>query len=83
MNCPLVVMGNIVTRAVVRTDDVAGFFARAKDAARRADQGKKFDGTVSRSAQDPEQVYSVLPQRLVKPGRGIQKIVRPLTPKPK
>ena len=28
-----------MTKIVTRTDDVAGFFARAKDAARRADRG--------------------------------------------
>ena len=31
-----------MTKVVIRTDDVAGFFARAKDAARRADQGQLF-----------------------------------------
>jgi len=36
-----------MTKVVVRTDDVAGFFARAKDAARRADRGEAFEGKVS------------------------------------
>jgi hypothetical protein len=42
-----------MTKVVVRTDDAVGFFARAKDAARRADQGKPFDGCVTLSFEDP------------------------------
>jgi predicted transcriptional regulator len=49
-----------MTKVVVRTDDVAGFFARAKDAARRADQGKPFDGRVTLSFEDPQQMFAVL-----------------------
>lgn len=29
-----------MTKVVIRTDDLDGFFARARDAARRADQGQ-------------------------------------------
>jgi len=47
-------------RAAVRTGDAAGFFARAKDAARRADQGKPFDGRVTLSFEDPERADTVL-----------------------
>jgi hypothetical protein len=47
-------------RAAVRTGDAAGFFARAKDAARRADQGKAFDGRVTLSFEDPERTVAVL-----------------------
>ena len=71
----------IVTKVVIRTDDVTGFFSRAKDAARRADQGGKFDGSVTRSFEDPEQMFSVLSPRLVNPGRRIQKLVRQFAPK--
>lgn len=49
-----------MTRVVVRTDDVAGFFARAKKAARRADRGEAFDGTVTLSFEDPQKMFSVL-----------------------
>lgn len=49
-----------MTKVVVRTDDVDGFFNRAKDAARRADQGKAFDGRVTLSFEDPLRMFSVL-----------------------
>jgi hypothetical protein len=49
-----------MTKVVVRTDDVAGFFARGKDAARRADQGKPFDGRVTLSFEDPQRMFAVL-----------------------
>ena len=39
----------IMTKVVIRTDDLDGFFSRAKDAARRADQGQAFDGKVTLS----------------------------------
>jgi predicted transcriptional regulator len=47
-------------QALVCTDDVAGFFARAKDAARRADRGKPFDGRVTLSFEDPQRMFAVL-----------------------
>lgn len=49
-----------MTKVVVRTDDVAGFFARAKDAARRADQGEAFEGKVTHSFEDPQRMFTVL-----------------------
>lgn len=49
-----------MTKVVIRTDDVTGFFARAKDAARRADQGGAFDGTVTLSFEDPQRMFNVL-----------------------
>jgi predicted transcriptional regulator len=51
-----------MTKVVVRTDDVAGFFARAKDAARRADQGEAFEGKVTLSFEDPQRMFNVLSQ---------------------
>jgi predicted transcriptional regulator len=45
---------------VVRTDDVSGFFDRAKNAARKADQGAMFDGTVTLSFEDPQRMFTVL-----------------------
>lgn len=36
-----------MTKVVIRTDDVDVFFARAKDAARRADRGQPFEGKVT------------------------------------
>ncbi len=51
-----------MTKVVVRTDDVEGFFARAKEAAHRADQGKAFDGRVTLSFEDPQQMFAVMSQ---------------------
>ncbi|MCC7198065.1 MAG: winged helix-turn-helix transcriptional regulator [Gammaproteobacteria bacterium] len=49
-----------MSKVVIRTDDVAGFFARAKDAARRADRSQPFEGKVTLSFEDPQQMFSVL-----------------------
>ncbi len=44
----------IMTKVIVRTDDVDGFFLRAKEGARRADQGQAFEGKVTLSFEDPQ-----------------------------
>jgi predicted transcriptional regulator len=49
-----------MTKVVVRTDDLDGFFARAKDAAHRADHGQAFDGKVTISFEDPQRMFTVL-----------------------
>jgi predicted transcriptional regulator len=49
-----------MTKVVIRTDDVAGYFARAKDAARRADHGDAFMGKVTLSFEDPQKMFAVL-----------------------
>lgn len=49
-----------MTKLVIRTDDVAGFFNRARDAARRADHGQPFNGKVTLSFEDPQQMFTVL-----------------------
>ena len=49
-----------MTKIVIRTDDVAGFFSRAKDAARRADRGEAFEGKVTLSFEDPQKMFTVL-----------------------
>ena len=49
-----------MTRMVVRTDDVSGFFDRAKKAARKADQGAMSDGKVTLSFEDPQRMFTVL-----------------------
>lgn len=43
-----------MTKVVIRTDDVAGFFARAKDAARRADRSVVFEDKLTLSFDDPQ-----------------------------
>lgn len=49
-----------MTKVVIRTDDVAGFFSRAKNAARRADKGEAFEGKVTLSFEDPQRMFTVL-----------------------
>lgn len=49
-----------MTKIVIRTDDVADFFSRAKDAAQRADRGEAFEGKVTLSFEDPQRMFTVL-----------------------
>jgi predicted transcriptional regulator len=49
-----------MTKVLIRTDDVEGFFTRAKDAARRADRGQGFEGKVTLSFEDPQRMFTVL-----------------------
>ena len=47
-------------RVVIRTADEAAFFAAAREAARRADRGEPFDGTITLSFEDPRRMLDVL-----------------------
>jgi predicted transcriptional regulator len=49
-----------MSKVVIRTDDLDGFFVRAKDAARRADQAQKFEEKVTLSFEDPQRMFTVL-----------------------
>jgi predicted transcriptional regulator len=49
-----------MTKVVIRTDDVAGFFSRARNAAHRADKGEAFEGKVTLSFEDPQRMFTVL-----------------------
>ena len=49
-----------MTKVVIRTDGVDGFFARAKDVARRDDRGQSFEGIVTLSFEDPQRMFTVL-----------------------
>ncbi|MGP1678115.1 MAG: hypothetical protein ACTS6J_13270 [Burkholderiales bacterium] len=51
-----------MTKIEIRTDDVPGFFSRARDAARRADRGNAFEGKVTLSFEDPQRMFTVLSQ---------------------
>lgn len=44
----------------MRTGTVEAFFDRARSAARRADRGEAFDGTITLSFEDPQQMFAVL-----------------------
>jgi len=49
-----------MTKVTIRTDDLEGFFERAKDAARRADHGQTFEGKVTIAFEDPQRMFAVL-----------------------
>lgn len=49
-----------MTKIVIRTDDVASFFSRAQDAARRADCGEFFEEKITLSFEDPQRMFSLL-----------------------
>ena len=49
-----------MTKIVIRTDDIDGFFARSKDSARRADRGQAFEGKITLSFEDPQRMFTVL-----------------------
>lgn len=49
-----------MTKLIVCTDDVDGFFARARDAARRADRGEAFDEKIILSFEDPQEMFALL-----------------------
>ena len=49
-----------MTKIVIRTDDVADFFSRVKDAARRADRGEASEDKVTLSFEDPQRMFTVL-----------------------
>ena len=49
-----------MTKVIIRTDGVDGFFARAKDAARRADRGQPFENKITLAFEDPQRMFTVL-----------------------
>lgn len=49
-----------MTKMIVRTDEVLGFFGRARDVARRANQGEAFEEKVTLSFEDPQRMFTVL-----------------------
>jgi len=49
-----------MTKITVRTDGAAGFFKRARVAAKKADSGESFEGGVTLSFEDPARMFTVL-----------------------
>lgn len=51
-----------MSKVVIRTGDTDGFFARARQAAQRADRGATFEPkqTVTLSFEDPQRMFTVL-----------------------
>ena len=56
-----------MSKVVIRTDDLEGFFSRAKDAARRADQAQQFEEKVTLSFEDPQRMFTVLSEARRRP----------------
>ena len=73
-----------MSKVVIRTDDLDGFFARAKDAARRADHAQKFEEKVTLSFEDPQRMFAVLSEtrrRLMSEVMREPKTIKELTAK--
>ena len=49
-----------MTKVAIRTGDVNNFFLRAKEAARKADQGLVFDEKITLTFEDPQRMFSAL-----------------------
>lgn len=49
-----------MSKVVIRTGNVDGFFSRARDAARRADRKRPFSGKLTLAFEDPQQMFAVL-----------------------
>ena len=49
-----------MTKVIVRTDDVASFVSRARDAARRADQRAAFERKITLTFEDPQRMFTAL-----------------------
>jgi predicted transcriptional regulator len=49
-----------MTTVSIRTGNVEGFFARAREAALKADRGEDFEGKVTISFEDPDQMLLLL-----------------------
>lgn len=47
-------------KVVIRTGTTEEFFKRARDAARRADRGESFAGTLTLSFEDPRRMFAVM-----------------------
>jgi predicted transcriptional regulator len=59
-NCESNAKEYIMPKVVIRTDDVVGFFSRAKEVAQRADQGAAFDEKIILSFEGPQRMFAVL-----------------------
>lgn len=49
-----------MTTVIIRTDSVDNFFARARNAARKADSGGNFEEKMTLTFEDPQQMFMVL-----------------------
>lgn len=49
-----------MTKVIIRTDKVEGFFDRARKAAQKADRGESFKKSPTFSYEDPQEIFTVL-----------------------
>jgi len=49
-----------MTKVIIRTDKVEGFFDRARQAAQKADRGESFKKSATFSFEDPQEMFMVL-----------------------
>jgi predicted transcriptional regulator len=49
-----------MTKMIIRTDTVEGFFDRAKKAAQKSDRGESFKKSATFSFEDPQEMFMVL-----------------------
>lgn len=49
-----------MTKMIIRTDTVEGFFNRAKKAAQKSDRGELFQKSATFSFEDPQEMFMVL-----------------------
>ncbi len=52
--------GEKMTKVIIRTNKVEGFFDRARKAAQKADRGESFKKSVTFSFEDPQEMFKVL-----------------------
>ena len=55
-----IVKGKHMTKGMIRTDQVEGFFDRARKAAQKADRGEPFKRIATFSFEDPQDMFTVL-----------------------
>jgi predicted transcriptional regulator len=65
-----------MSKVVVRTGDISGFFERAKQTASRADKGQRIEGTVTLAFEDAQTMFSVLSD-------ARRKLMKEVMPSPK
>ena len=49
-----------MTKVIIRTDKVEGFFDRARKAAQKGDRGEPFKKSATFSFEDPQEMFTVL-----------------------
>lgn len=59
-NCSGIYERQKMTKIVIRTDKIDGFFDRARKAAQKSDRGETFKKSITFSFEDPQEMFAVL-----------------------